>query len=153
MSQFLGIRLRGGLIGPQGYVPWEIKRLEGISWATFRDVVRGRWISHCLSTNVLSKCHGMRGYILNFAVSPCRDRHQDCFHCSHRPTPYLSRTPCPIPKSFSPCLPPCRPTGNAIRERCTIITRLAPTFLRFGSFEVFKTIDSQTGGCVLHLFM
>ena len=28
--------------------------------------------------------------------------------------------------------------GNPIRERCTVITRIAPTFLRFGSFEIFK---------------
>jgi len=35
--------------------------------------------------------------------------------------------------------------GNPIRERCTVITRIAPTFLRFGSFEIFKAPDSQTG--------
>eukprot|EP00197_Chlamydomonas_leiostraca_P006379 CAMPEP_0202866778 /NCGR_PEP_ID=MMETSP1391-20130828/8355_1 /ASSEMBLY_ACC=CAM_ASM_000867 /TAXON_ID=1034604 /ORGANISM="Chlamydomonas leiostraca, Strain SAG 11-49" /LENGTH=630 /DNA_ID=CAMNT_0049546761 /DNA_START=152 /DNA_END=2041 /DNA_ORIENTATION=+ len=35
--------------------------------------------------------------------------------------------------------------GNAIRERATVITRIAPTFLRFGSFEIFKPTDSQTG--------
>lgn len=23
-------------------------------------------------------------------------------------------------------------------DRCTVVTRLAPTFLRFGSFEIFK---------------
>ena len=28
--------------------------------------------------------------------------------------------------------------GNPIHERCTVITRIAPTFLRFGSFEIFK---------------
>ncbi|PNH04070.1 Selenoprotein O [Tetrabaena socialis] len=35
--------------------------------------------------------------------------------------------------------------GNAIRERATVITRIAPTFLRFGSFEIFKPTDSATG--------
>lgn len=35
--------------------------------------------------------------------------------------------------------------GNPIRERCTVITRIAPTFLRFGSFEIFKGPDPQTG--------
>lgn len=28
---------------------------------------------------------------------------------------------------------------NPIQERCTIVLRIAPTFLRFGSFEIFKT--------------
>ena len=36
-------------------------------------------------------------------------------------------------------------TGDVINERSTIITRLAPTFLRFGSFEIFKLRDSITG--------
>lgn len=35
--------------------------------------------------------------------------------------------------------------GNPIMERCTIVSRIAPTFLRFGSFEIFKPEDSQTG--------
>jgi len=35
--------------------------------------------------------------------------------------------------------------GHPIRERCTVITRIAPTFLRFGSFEIFKGADPQTG--------
>lgn len=35
--------------------------------------------------------------------------------------------------------------GNAINERATVITRIAPTFLRFGSFEIFKSTDSFTG--------
>ncbi|CAF4074933.1 unnamed protein product [Rotaria magnacalcarata] len=35
--------------------------------------------------------------------------------------------------------------GNPKRERCTIITRIAQTFIRFGSFEIFKTIDPMTG--------
>jgi len=35
--------------------------------------------------------------------------------------------------------------GNPIRERCTIVSRIAPTFLRFGSFEIFKPEDPQTG--------
>ncbi|EFJ44662.1 hypothetical protein VOLCADRAFT_106324 [Volvox carteri f. nagariensis] len=35
--------------------------------------------------------------------------------------------------------------GNAILEKATIITRIAPTFLRFGSFEIFKPVDAFTG--------
>lgn len=35
--------------------------------------------------------------------------------------------------------------GNPIRERCTIILRIAPTFIRFGSFEIFKPTDPMTG--------
>ncbi|XP_055336014.1 protein adenylyltransferase SelO, mitochondrial-like [Paramacrobiotus metropolitanus] len=36
-------------------------------------------------------------------------------------------------------------TGNNIQERCTIISRIAPTFIRFGSFEIFKGTDRETG--------
>ncbi|XP_075262338.1 protein adenylyltransferase SelO, mitochondrial-like [Convolutriloba macropyga] len=36
-------------------------------------------------------------------------------------------------------------SGNPIEERCTIVSRIAPTFLRFGSFEIFKNTDSETG--------
>jgi len=36
-------------------------------------------------------------------------------------------------------------TGNPIRERCTVILRIAPSFIRFGSFEIFKATDSETG--------
>lgn len=35
--------------------------------------------------------------------------------------------------------------GNPQMERATIIMRLAPTFLRFGSFEIFKPTDKFTG--------
>jgi uncharacterized protein YdiU (UPF0061 family) len=35
--------------------------------------------------------------------------------------------------------------GNAIAEQATVITRIAQTFLRFGSFEIFKPTDSTTG--------
>ncbi|CAH3179204.1 unnamed protein product [Porites lobata] len=35
--------------------------------------------------------------------------------------------------------------GNPIREKCTIILRIAPTFIRFGSFEIFKPTDPMTG--------
>ena len=35
--------------------------------------------------------------------------------------------------------------GNPIEERCTVISRIAPTFIRFGSFEIFKIRDSHTG--------
>ncbi|XP_063724820.1 protein adenylyltransferase SelO, mitochondrial-like [Symsagittifera roscoffensis] len=36
-------------------------------------------------------------------------------------------------------------SGNPINEKCTIVSRIAPTFLRFGSFEIFKSTDSETG--------
>jgi len=36
-------------------------------------------------------------------------------------------------------------SGNPIYEKATIITRIAPTFLRFGSFEIFKDVDEVTG--------
>ncbi|CAH1241507.1 SELENOO [Branchiostoma lanceolatum] len=35
--------------------------------------------------------------------------------------------------------------GNASYERCTIVLRIAQTFLRFGSFEIFKPTDETTG--------
>ncbi|KAG7259322.1 hypothetical protein CRUP_006591 [Coryphaenoides rupestris] len=35
--------------------------------------------------------------------------------------------------------------GNALHERCSVVLRIAPTFLRFGSFEIFKPADDQTG--------
>ncbi|XP_050405227.2 protein adenylyltransferase SelO, mitochondrial-like [Patella vulgata] len=35
--------------------------------------------------------------------------------------------------------------GHPIEERCTIILRIAPTFIRFGSFEIFKPMDPETG--------
>jgi len=36
-------------------------------------------------------------------------------------------------------------SGDPIHEKCTVITRIAPTFLRFGSFEIVKPTDSMTG--------
>ncbi|XP_067931753.1 protein adenylyltransferase SelO, mitochondrial-like [Watersipora subatra] len=35
--------------------------------------------------------------------------------------------------------------GNQKLEKCTVLLRIAPTFLRFGSFEIFKPLDSVTG--------
>ncbi|XP_072097480.1 selenoprotein O1 isoform X2 [Mobula birostris] len=35
--------------------------------------------------------------------------------------------------------------GHPKYERCTIVLRIAPTFLRFGSFEIFKPVDEHTG--------
>jgi uncharacterized protein YdiU (UPF0061 family) len=32
--------------------------------------------------------------------------------------------------------------GNSLQERCTIISRIAPNFFRFGSLEIFKMCDS-----------
>ncbi|CAG2106778.1 unnamed protein product [Medioppia subpectinata] len=36
-------------------------------------------------------------------------------------------------------------TGEPTLENCSVISRLAPTFIRFGSFEIFKTVDPMTG--------
>ena len=35
--------------------------------------------------------------------------------------------------------------GNSIEERCTIVSRIAPNFFRFGSFEIFK--PANPGNC------
>jgi uncharacterized protein YdiU (UPF0061 family) len=35
--------------------------------------------------------------------------------------------------------------GRAKSERCAVITRIAPTFIRFGSFEIAKLTDPRTG--------
>jgi len=35
--------------------------------------------------------------------------------------------------------------GNQQMERCTIVSRIAPCFIRFGSFEIFKPQDKFTG--------
>ena len=35
-------------------------------------------------------------------------------------------------------------TGDVIMEKCAIVMRVAPTFMRFGSFEIFKGTDSYT---------
>ncbi|XP_077025355.1 protein adenylyltransferase SelO, mitochondrial [Tamandua tetradactyla] len=35
--------------------------------------------------------------------------------------------------------------GNPKHEQCTVVLRVAPTFLRFGSFEIFKPTDEHTG--------
>ncbi|KAM9352166.1 selenoprotein O1 [Symphorus nematophorus] len=36
-------------------------------------------------------------------------------------------------------------SGNPRHERCSVVLRIAPTFLRFGSFEIFKEADEFTG--------
>ncbi|XP_015774939.1 PREDICTED: selenoprotein O-like [Acropora digitifera] len=36
-------------------------------------------------------------------------------------------------------------TGTAVKERASLVLRIAPTFLRFGSFEIFKASDPLTG--------
>lgn len=38
-----------------------------------------------------------------------------------------------------------RYNGNPIRERATVVLRLSPTFLRFGSFEICRGVDPETG--------
>eukprot|EP00195_Chlamydomonas_chlamydogama_P001982 CAMPEP_0202917096 /NCGR_PEP_ID=MMETSP1392-20130828/70188_1 /ASSEMBLY_ACC=CAM_ASM_000868 /TAXON_ID=225041 /ORGANISM="Chlamydomonas chlamydogama, Strain SAG 11-48b" /LENGTH=354 /DNA_ID=CAMNT_0049609735 /DNA_START=89 /DNA_END=1150 /DNA_ORIENTATION=+ len=35
--------------------------------------------------------------------------------------------------------------GRVVAERCSVVLRIAPTFLRFGSFEIFKPTDKTTG--------
>lgn len=35
--------------------------------------------------------------------------------------------------------------GTAVVERCAALLRMAPSFLRFGSFEIFHKRDSLTG--------
>uniref|UniRef100_A0A8C3WEA2 Selenoprotein O n=1 Tax=Catagonus wagneri TaxID=51154 RepID=A0A8C3WEA2_9CETA len=35
--------------------------------------------------------------------------------------------------------------GNPKPEQCAVVLRVAPTFLRFGSFEIFKPADALTG--------
>lgn len=34
--------------------------------------------------------------------------------------------------------------GNAEKEKCAVVMRVAPTFLRFGSFEIFLKKDPET---------
>ncbi|ELU11840.1 hypothetical protein CAPTEDRAFT_95444 [Capitella teleta] len=36
-------------------------------------------------------------------------------------------------------------SGNPVNERCTIVSRIAPSFLRFGSFQICKPPDRETG--------
>uniref|UniRef100_A0A3P9QAZ8 Selenoprotein O n=2 Tax=Poecilia reticulata TaxID=8081 RepID=A0A3P9QAZ8_POERE len=36
-------------------------------------------------------------------------------------------------------------SGNPCYEKCSVVLRIAPTFLRFGSFEIFKPADEFTG--------
>ncbi|XP_058501163.1 selenoprotein O1 isoform X2 [Solea solea] len=36
-------------------------------------------------------------------------------------------------------------SGNACHEKCSVVLRIAPTFFRFGSFEIFKQADEFTG--------
>ncbi|XP_048209717.1 protein adenylyltransferase SelO, mitochondrial isoform X2 [Perognathus longimembris pacificus] len=35
--------------------------------------------------------------------------------------------------------------GNPRYEKCAVVLRIAPTFIRFGSFEIFKPSDEHTG--------
>lgn len=36
-------------------------------------------------------------------------------------------------------------SGNLKPERCSVVLRIAPTFIRFGSFEIFHPLDDFTG--------
>jgi uncharacterized protein YdiU (UPF0061 family) len=35
--------------------------------------------------------------------------------------------------------------GNVKLERCAVVLRVSPTFMRIGSFEIFKENDKHTG--------
>jgi uncharacterized protein YdiU (UPF0061 family) len=37
--------------------------------------------------------------------------------------------------------------GHPIRERATVVLRIAPSFLRFGSFQIANPEDETTGRC------
>lgn len=36
--------------------------------------------------------------------------------------------------------------GNSKEEPCAVVSRLAQSFIRFGSFEIFKPMNPETGG-------
>lgn len=36
-------------------------------------------------------------------------------------------------------------SGNVIYEKCAVVMRVAPSFFRFGSFEIFKETDRYSG--------
>lgn len=36
-------------------------------------------------------------------------------------------------------------SGDVIWEKCAVVLRIAPTFFRFGSFEIFKETDKYSG--------
>lgn len=36
-------------------------------------------------------------------------------------------------------------TGNVKQEPCAVVMRVAPNFIRFGSFEIFKGKDNYSG--------
>ena len=36
-------------------------------------------------------------------------------------------------------------SGDVRDEKCAVVLRAAPTFMRFGSFEIFKDTDSHSG--------
>jgi uncharacterized protein YdiU (UPF0061 family) len=36
-------------------------------------------------------------------------------------------------------------SGNVIDEKCAVVMRIAPNFLRFGTFELFKRMDPYSG--------
>ena len=36
-------------------------------------------------------------------------------------------------------------TGDPIEERASVVLRIAPSFFRFGSFEIFNHTDIKTG--------
>lgn len=36
-------------------------------------------------------------------------------------------------------------SGKIIHEKCAVVLRVAPTFFRLGSFEIFKDTDPYSG--------
>ena len=36
-------------------------------------------------------------------------------------------------------------TGKVVWEKCAVVMRVAPSFFRFGSFEIFKEKDPYSG--------
>lgn len=38
--------------------------------------------------------------------------------------------------------------GNPIMERCSVVCRLAPTFWRFGTFQICSQTNALTGACI-----
>jgi hypothetical protein len=65
------------------------------------------------------------------------------------PAPLLDRRSSPRHLYNTPAAPPAHTpnpaTGPRPQERASVVSRIAPSFLRFGSFEIFKPSDALTG--------
>ena len=75
--------------------------------------------------------------------STVRSRMRACAYARPPARPH-ARTPA-LPHARLQVVRDIRYDGNAQHERCSVITRTAPTFLRFGSFEICKPQDAITG--------